>query len=185
MKWKLLSRVWLFCNPMDFSRPWYSLGQNTRVCCLSLLQGIFPTQGSNPGLPHCRRILYQLSRRKHFFFHFHSYHWQGIPCWPDSNQAPCSLLLVGLHCGGRPDVQPLHTSDLSIPSNHHIHTYPGRQDMSKHWCSFLQLRAAFLGYASPCRIPGGKTNGLFPPTPEEGAHLSASVGREGPDLDQL
>ena len=30
----------------------------------SLLQGIFPTQGSNPGLPHCRRTLYQLSREK-------------------------------------------------------------------------------------------------------------------------
>jgi len=31
--------------------------------CLSLLQGIFPTQGSNPGLPHCRQILYQLSHK--------------------------------------------------------------------------------------------------------------------------
>ena len=30
---------------------------------LSLLQGIFPTQGSNPGLPHCRQILYQLSHQ--------------------------------------------------------------------------------------------------------------------------
>ena len=30
---------------------------------LSLLQGIFPTQGSNPGLPHCRQILYQLSQK--------------------------------------------------------------------------------------------------------------------------
>ena len=30
---------------------------------LSLLQGIFPTQGSNPGLPHCRGILYQLSHK--------------------------------------------------------------------------------------------------------------------------
>ena len=30
---------------------------------LSLLQGIFPIQGSNPGLPHCRRILYQLSHK--------------------------------------------------------------------------------------------------------------------------
>ena len=29
----------------------------------SLLQGIFPTQGSNPGLPHCRQILYQLSHQ--------------------------------------------------------------------------------------------------------------------------
>jgi len=33
------------------------------VGILSLLQGIFPTQGSNPGLPHCRRILYQLSHK--------------------------------------------------------------------------------------------------------------------------
>ena len=41
--------------------PWNSPGQNTGVGSLSLLQGIFPTQGSNPGLPHCRRILYQLS----------------------------------------------------------------------------------------------------------------------------
>ena len=40
-----------------------SPGQNTGVGGLSLLQGIFPTQGSNPGLPHCRRILYQLSHK--------------------------------------------------------------------------------------------------------------------------
>ena len=32
--------------------PWNSPGQNTGVGSLSLLQGIFPTQGSNPGLPH-------------------------------------------------------------------------------------------------------------------------------------
>ena len=48
------------CNYMDCS-PWNSPGQNTGVGSLSLLQGIFPTQGSNPGLPHCRQILYQLS----------------------------------------------------------------------------------------------------------------------------
>ena len=41
--------------------PWNSPGQNTGVGSLSLLQGIFPTQESNWGLPHCRRILYQLS----------------------------------------------------------------------------------------------------------------------------
>ena len=34
---------------------------------LSLLQGIFPTKGSNPGLPHCREILYQLSHRESLF----------------------------------------------------------------------------------------------------------------------
>ena len=41
--------------------PWDSPDKNTRVGCHSLLQGIFPTQGSNPGLLHCRQILFQLS----------------------------------------------------------------------------------------------------------------------------
>ena len=43
--------------------PWNFPGQNTGVSSLSLLQGIFPTQGSNPGLLHCRWILYQLSHK--------------------------------------------------------------------------------------------------------------------------
>ena len=40
---------------------WNSPGQNTGVGSLSLLQAIFPTQGSNSGLPHYRWILHQLS----------------------------------------------------------------------------------------------------------------------------
>ena len=47
------------CDPTDC--PWNSLGQNTGVGSHSLLQGIFPTQGSNPGLLHGRQILYHLS----------------------------------------------------------------------------------------------------------------------------
>ena len=47
---------------MDYS-PWNSLGQNTGMGSLFLLQGIFPTQGSNPGLPHFRWVLYQLSHK--------------------------------------------------------------------------------------------------------------------------
>ena len=43
--------------------PWNSPGQNTGVGSLSHLQGIFPTQGSNPGLLHYRQILYQLSHK--------------------------------------------------------------------------------------------------------------------------
>ena len=42
---------------------WNSPGQNTGVGSCFLLQGIFPTQGSNPGFPHCRRILDQLSHQ--------------------------------------------------------------------------------------------------------------------------
>ena len=48
-------------QPHGLYSPWTSPGQNTGVGSLSLLQGIFPTQGSIPGLPHCRWILYQLS----------------------------------------------------------------------------------------------------------------------------
>ena len=47
---KIESCVQLFVTPMDCS-PQNSPGQNTGVGSLSLLQGIFPTQGSNPGLP--------------------------------------------------------------------------------------------------------------------------------------
>ena len=56
------------CDPMDCSAPGSSVhgdspGQNTGVGCLSLLQGIFPTQESNWGLLHCRRVLYQLNHQ--------------------------------------------------------------------------------------------------------------------------
>ena len=43
--------------------PWYSPDQNTDLGSHSLLQGTFLTQGLNPGLPHCRQILYQLSHK--------------------------------------------------------------------------------------------------------------------------
>ena len=48
-------------QPHGLYSPWNSPDQNTGVGSLSLLQGIFPTQGWNPGLLHCRWILYQLS----------------------------------------------------------------------------------------------------------------------------
>ena len=50
-------------QPHGLYRLWYSPGQNTGVGSLSLFQGIFPTQGPNPDLPHCRRILYQLNHK--------------------------------------------------------------------------------------------------------------------------
>ena len=63
----LVSQLCLtICNPMYCSPPGSSVcedspGKNTGVGCHALLQGIFPTQGLNPGLPHCRQILYHLS----------------------------------------------------------------------------------------------------------------------------
>ena len=61
-KAKSLSRVWLFGTPwtVAYQAP---PGQNTGVRSCSLLQGSFPTQGSNPGLLHCGQVLYQLSHR--------------------------------------------------------------------------------------------------------------------------
>ena len=58
---------------MDYGLPGSSVrgdspGKNTGVGCHALLQGIFPTQGSNPGLPHRRQTLNQLSRH-------------GVPLW--------------------------------------------------------------------------------------------------------
>ena len=43
--------------------PWARRGVKWKSGSRSLLQGIFPTQGSNPSLPHCRQILYQMSHR--------------------------------------------------------------------------------------------------------------------------
>ena len=87
--------------------PWNSLGQNTGVGSLSLLQGIFPTQGSNSGLPHCRQILYQLSyqavkgaarnlaNRVSRIRHHFSHSWKNwLSNW---NWVPWVLSLLGPH----------------------------------------------------------------------------------------
>ena len=50
-------------RPPGLYSSWNSLGQNTEVGSLSLLQRIFPSQGLNPDLPLCRWILYQLSHK--------------------------------------------------------------------------------------------------------------------------
>ena len=53
-----------FLQPHRLYSLWRSPGQNTGVGSLSLLQGISPTQGLNPHLPHCRQILYQLRHQR-------------------------------------------------------------------------------------------------------------------------
>ena len=50
-------------SPHELYSPWNSPGQNTEVGSLSLLHGTFPTEALNPGLPHYRQILYQLSHK--------------------------------------------------------------------------------------------------------------------------
>ena len=62
------------CNPVGYSPPGLSdhgasPGKKTGVGCHALLQGIFPTQGSNPGLRHCKQIFYHLSHQGSPFYH--------------------------------------------------------------------------------------------------------------------
>ena len=81
--------------------------QNTGVVSLFLLQGIFPTSGTNPGLPHCRRILYQLSHKGcprllewvAYFFSSRSFptqelNWGLLHCWRRKWQ-PTPVFLSG------------------------------------------------------------------------------------------
>ena len=51
------------CSPLGSSVHGDSPAKNNGVSCHALLEGIFPTQRSNPGLPHCRQILYRLSHK--------------------------------------------------------------------------------------------------------------------------
>ena len=57
------SVILTLCDPMDYTSPLNSPGQNTGMGSLSLLLGIFPMQGLNPGLPHCREVPNQLNHK--------------------------------------------------------------------------------------------------------------------------
>ena len=93
VKVKWLSHVRLFVTPwtvayqvppsMEFS------GKRTGVGCHFLLQRIFLTQRSNPGLPHCRQMLYQLSHQGRVLFHT-SLYWLSA-----SHLVLCLLLWLG------------------------------------------------------------------------------------------
>ena len=93
-------------RPMDLYSPWNSPGQNTGVGSLSLFQGTFPTQGLNPGFPHCRRILYcpsQQSKPKNTGVGSPPL-LQGIFLSRDSNQGllHCRWILYELRYQGSP-----------------------------------------------------------------------------------
>ena len=65
--------------PYGLYSPWHPPGQNTGVGSLSLLQGIFPIQGSNPGVLHCKRILYHLNHQGILCSFCKSLSWQLPP----------------------------------------------------------------------------------------------------------
>ena len=82
-------------RPHGLYSPWNSLGQNTGVGSLSLLQGIFPAQGLNPNLLHCRQILYQLSHQgSPRTLEWVAYPFSSGSIWP-RNQTGISCIAAG------------------------------------------------------------------------------------------
>ena len=88
------------CSPPGASVHGHSPGKNTGVGCHALLQGIFPTQGSNSGLHHCSRVLYHLSHCRSQFIKTIPILALKVPCHkkPYSaeqtgivSQTPCAL----------------------------------------------------------------------------------------------
>ena len=61
---RLFATPWTVCSPPGSSVHGDSPDKSTVVGCHALLQGIFPTPGSSPGLLHCRWILYRLNHQR-------------------------------------------------------------------------------------------------------------------------
>ena len=98
--------------------PWNSPGKNTGVGCYFLLQGIFLTQGWNPGLPHCRQILYCLS---HPVSQSVSSVAQTCPTLCDPMNCSTPGLLSITNSQSSPKLTP---TELVMPSSHLILCHP-------------------------------------------------------------
>ena len=90
-KWKSLSGVWLFVTHGLNTVHWILQTRILEWVAFFFSQGIFPTQGSNPGVPHYRQILYQLSHRVWFqFSSVHSVESKSLrPHEPQHARPPC------------------------------------------------------------------------------------------------
>ena len=95
MRWRWSESCSVVSDSIRLRSPWNSPGQNTGVGSLSLLQGIFPTQESNPGLLHCGWFLYQLSYKRSS----RRLEWVAYPfsrgSSPPRNQTGCSYIVGG------------------------------------------------------------------------------------------
>ena len=120
LAWRFLSITLLTCESESHSvmsdslwlhglySLWNSPGQNTGVGCHFLFQGIFPTQGSNLGLSHCRQTLYSLSHQYMQNFVYALQDWSL--CFPQSSGRP----IIKSCWPSRPDSMGI-TSPLSDP----------------------------------------------------------------------
>ena len=86
------------CSPPGSSVHGDSPGKNTGVSCHTLLQGIFPTQGLNPGLAHCRWILYRLSHEGRSLLGFYFNFSMTMIIFPLLIKFLRNVILMGEHC---------------------------------------------------------------------------------------
>ena len=115
-------------RPHGLYSPWNSPEQNTRVGSFSLLQGIFPTQGWNPGLQHCRWILYQLSHERSP----RTLEWVVFPFSRGSSQPRKWISL--LHCR-----QILY--QLSYQGSPYcVHKFVEKKWICLHTCSWMRIK---------------------------------------------
>ena len=117
-------------EPHGLYSEWNSPGQNTGVGSRSLLQWIFPTQGSNPGLQHCRWILYQLSHKGSPRI----VEWVAYPFCRGSSQPRNQARVCGIAGGfftswvlaGKPKVvNQLHFNKINIDFKKVLSDFPG------------------------------------------------------------
>ena len=87
-------------QPHGLYSPWNSPGQNTGVGSLFLL--LLPTQGLNPGLPHCRQILYQMNHQGSARI----LEWVAMPASKGSSQTRDQTQASALHVNSLPSKPP-------------------------------------------------------------------------------
>ena len=159
-------------RPHRLYSPWNSPGQDTGVGSRhSLLWGIFPTQGSNPGLLHCRRILYKLSL-------------QGSPNvmgqlspWTITTEPSLPGTLT-------PQLESLHITIKEKPSSHkeRSHMLQLRPNTAKKmWeCLLSHFSHVRLCDAMDCSPPGSSVHGILQARMVEWVAMPSSSGSSQP-----
>ena len=130
-------------QPHGLYSPWNSPSQNTGVGSRSLLQWIFPTQGSNPGLPHCRWILYQLSHKESpRTLEWVAYPFSRVSSWPrNRTRVSCITGRFFTHYAitqGSPSEKLFNREKLN-----HIRS---RKDKSWTWCKLSKSLSVIAGH---------------------------------------
>ena len=126
LKVLLTQSWWTLCDPKEPTRLlslWSSPGKNTGVGCHFLLQGIFPPQGLNLGLLHCRQILYLLSHLGSLLCAYSS----SVHCllWVCSTSCVLLSVIVALNCSARTDsARGLERERRDLPTSSSPHSPP-------------------------------------------------------------